>query len=321
MSRARCAAALAACVVLLAGCAADGSGDSGEVEETRAAASTEPAVHPLLQQAKTKNQSRHVAEKFPETPVVLDDPFGFEAAELFFDASEVLILSDAELHSQLRAASVAVVAHAPMVIYNDDHHAQVIQEIERLGARTVFAVGDVPVLNYTEDLTVIRDPGGLEALEKATALKFTEKQVARPEDAAAAVAQLSSADPVWLRAGFEGTQTVGEDDETGVVPLQSRQDAEMAPSVIAAPSSPLPGIATARAYGASVSAVQDPDPRRNVETMLATVGLADKPLVALGREFGTPEELSAAIVEAERTADPAELDKIETLPQSADAGR
>lgn len=287
--------------VLLAGCASE----SAETDaETTTAGSTSSTANkdPELQQARTVNSSRHVAERFEEQPVVLDDPHGFVASELFFESSETLILSDGDMHSQLRAASVAAVAHAPMVIYDRDHHNQVIQEIERLGAHTIFAVGHVPVLNYTEDLVIVRDPGGLDALEQATALKFTEHVVETPEEAAAAVAGLKSAEPTWLRAGFPGEQQVPDNAESGTVPLQSRLDAEMAPQVIALRSTPIPAIATARAYGATVTVVPDPDPRAQRQTLLATAGLADKPLVALGREFGTGEELADRITEAEAGA-------------------
>ncbi|MFC3796458.1 hypothetical protein [Corynebacterium tuscaniense] len=272
-------------------------------------------VPPLLQQARTVNRSNHVSERFTPTPVVVDDPWGFETSKIFFDNSEVLIISDGDPQSQLRAASLAVVAHAPMVVYSSDHHAAVVREIERLDTHTVFAVGNVPVLNYSEKLTVIRDPGGLDALEKATALQFGEKVVDAPEKAVAAVAGLDPNDPVWLKSGYGGEQHVEDRAKEGVVPLQSRQNAEMAPHVIAVASSPLAAVATARGFGADVYVVDDPDPRVDDRALLVMTGLADKPLIALGPEFGTDEELRSRIKEAEATAESRSFAGIEKLPQ------
>ena len=116
------------------------------------------------------------------------------------------------------------------------------------------------------------------------------------------MADLNASEPTWLRAGFPGEQKVPENAESGTVPLQSRLDAEMAPQVIALDSASVPAIATARAYGAAVTVVPDPDPRAARETLLATAGLADKPLVALGRDFGTGEDLADRIAEAEAGA-------------------
>lgn len=311
MRKTRIGAGILALTLSLSGCAEDGT---EAVTETAA----EPSANATLQQAQQVNRARHVAERFEEHPVVIDDSRGFATAELFFDTSEVLILSDETPQSVLRAASLAVVAHAPMVIYSDDQHQEVIREIERLKAHTIYAVGDVPVLNYTEKLEVIRDPGGAEALENATALKFTDARVADPAEAAAAVAGLDPSDPVWLRPDYGEPQHIPDDAEGGVVPLQSRIDAEMAPIVVATPESSRPGIANARAFGASVYVVGNPDPRHDEETLLVMAGLFDRPLIALGSQFGSGQQLADRIREAEEAVGPNDLDHIETLPQSAD---
>lgn len=278
----------------------------------------DPQVDRVLQEARTVNQSRHVAERFEPHPVVMDDPDGFATSELFYPTSEVLILADDTPAAQLRAASLAVVTHAPMLIYRGDRHADVIREIERMSTHTVYAVGDVPVLGYTDKLTVIKDPGGHEALEKATALGFEEQEVASAEDAAAAVAGLTDGEPTWLRAGYGPQQRVAKDAEPGVVPVRSRQDAEMAPQVIALPESSLAAIATARAFGANVYMADKPDPRESHLTLMLTAGLSELPLVALGKSFGTSVELAQRIREAEENIQPGDLNNISSLPQSPD---
>lgn len=300
----RLAAVVAGAALLLAGCA----GENGEAK---------PQADPVLQEARTVNQSRHVSERFDGHPVVIDDPDGFATSELFFPSSEVLILADNSPESQLRAASLAVVVHAPMIIYHSAQHAEVIREIERMSTHTVFAVGDVPVLGYTEQLRVIKDPGGLEALEKATALRFQEHEVSRPADAAAAVAGLKETEPTWLNATYGPPQRIVDGAEPGVVPVRSRQDAEMAPQVIALPSTSIASIATARAFGASVYVTDQPDPRVSERTLVLTAGLSEKPLVALG-SFGTSEELGERIRDAEARVRPGDLNNISSLPQSPD---
>lgn len=297
-------AVLASAALLLAGCAGEG------VEE-------KPEADPVLQEARTVNQSRHVSDRFEEHPVVIEDPNGFATSKLFFPSSEVLILADDTPASQLRAASLAVVVHAPMIIYHSAQHAEVIREIERMSTHTVFAVGDVPVLGYTEQLRVIKDPGGLEALEKATALRFQEQEVSRPADAAAAVAGLKETEPTWLNATYGPPQRIVDGAEPGVVPVRSRQDAEMAPQVIALPSTSIASIATARAFGASVYVTDQPDPRVSERTLVLTAGLSEKPLVALGR-FETADELAEQIREAEAAVVPGDLDNISSLPQAPD---
>lgn len=298
------AAVLAGAALLLAGCSEAGLDDG-------------PGGERVLQEARSVNQSRHVAEHFESHPVVLDDEAGFTACELFYPSSEVLILADETPAAQLRAASLAVVAHAPMLIYNSEHHAEVIRQIERMSTHTVYTVGDVPVLGYTDKLKVIRDPGGREALEKATALGFAEKEVADEKAAAEEVAALRDGEPVWLRATYGPRQHVPEDAENGVVPVRSRQDAEMAPQVIALSNSSLASIATARAFGANVYVTDNPDPRVSHKTLLLTAGLSDLPLVALG-DFGTSVELGERIREAEAGVLPGELDNIASLPQVSD---
>lgn len=302
--RARAAAVIVASAsLLLTSCA-------GEIEEQ------DPQADRVLQEARTVNQSRHVAERFEPHPVVMDDPDGFATSELFYPSSEVLILADDTPAAQLRAASLAVAVHAPMLIYRSERHADVIREIERMSTHTVYAVGNVPVLGYTDKLTVIKDPGGHVALEKATALRFTEQEVAAEQDAAAAVAGLADGEPTWLRAGYGPQQHVADDAEPGVVPVRSRQDAEMAPQVIALPESSLAAIATARAFGANVYVADKPDPRESHLTLVLTAGLSELPLVALGKAFGTSGELAQRIREAEENTQPGDLNNISSLPQS-----
>ena len=131
-----------------------------------------------------------------------------------------------------------------------------------------------------------------------TAERFAAHVVATPEDAAAAVAGLDPNHPTWLRAEW-ADPVVMTGAEAMPFPILSRRDAQMAPVVVATSGSPIADVANARSFGAAVTVVDDPDPRESDQTLFAMAGLAELPLVALGRQFGTSEDLASRIMQAE----------------------
>ena len=272
-------AALCACALALGGCA----------EETEQSP---------LEKARTANQSRHVAASFDDRPVVLDDTNGLVSSEYFFVRSETLVVSDATPEAQLRAASIAAYAHAPLLVYDEQHHAQVIQEMERLKAHTVLTVGDVPVAPLSGEVKVNRDPGGLEALGKMTSVRFRERAVQDPSQAQRVVAELDTSLPTWLNASW-AQPAVKPNAKARPFPVHSRRDADMAPQVVATGESSIASISNSRAFGAAVAYVDDPDPRASESTLLAMAGLADAPLVLLGTQFGRAIDIPQRIMQAE----------------------
>lgn len=245
------------------------------------------------------NQSRHVSTAFADHPVVLDDPEGFETARMFFPRSETLVLCDRTVEAQLRAASIAVFANAPMLVYDPSRHSEYVSLIADMRTDTVLTVGDVAIAPSSGAVRVRRDPGGLRALGQMTSLRFMERVVADPGDAVQEVAALSQRTPTWLRGTW--ADPVSRPGATAQpFPVQSRRDANMAPQVVATRHSSIPSVANARAYGATVVVVPLPDPRKSEATMFAMAGLSHQPLVALGGQFGTDEELSFRIRAAER---------------------
>ena len=279
MGRARTAAAIAACAAALTACA------------------PEAQLSPL-ERAKGVNQSKHVAQQFADQPEVVDDVLGIKTTRLFFPTSETLILSDATVEAQLRAASIAVATNAPMMVYDPSRHAEYVQMIASMRTVTVLTVGDVSVAPSSGAVRVRRDPGGLRALGEMTALRFTERAVDDPVDAVREVAAQYQREPTWLRAAWADPVVLpGAKPEP--LPIQSRRDANMAPRVVATWESSIPSVANARSYGASVTVVPLPDPRKSQETLFAMAGLSELPLVALGSQFGTSDELAQLIREAE----------------------
>ena len=251
-----------------------------------------------LERARGVNQSKHVGQLFAEEPEVVDDVLGIKTTKLFFPTSETLVLCDTSVEAQLRAASIAVTTNAPMMVYDPARHAEYVQMIADMHTVNVLTVGDVAIAPSSGAVSVRRDPGGLRALGQMTALRYQERTVSTPQDAVRAVSGLYQREPTWLRAEW-ADPVVLPAAKPEPFPIQSRRDANMAPRVVATWESSIPSVANARSYGAEVTVVPLSDPRASEQTLFAMAGLAERPLVALGSQFGTSEDLAGRIREAE----------------------
>lgn len=248
------------------------------------------------------NRDTQVDPLFPDHPVVSDSPSGLWTSENLFKSSASVIVSDPTPEAMARAASLAVFAHAPMLVYSRDSHAAIVSEIERMQARRVLLVGEVGIAESSGVPTVFRDPGGLASLGRLTAHKFEERSVDKPEDLAEAVASLDGVTPVVLVPGW-APHPEDSDAEVQALPIQTRRDGLNSPATVATADTPVAAVANARAYGADVAFLDSPDPRKSDTALAAMIGLSDAPLLALGPQFGTEEELAAAIREAEDKRD------------------
>ena len=251
-----------------------------------------------LERARGVNQSKHVGKLFAGEPEVVDDVLGIKTTRLFFPTSETLVLSDTSVEAQLRAASIAVTTNAPMMVYDPARHAEYVQMIADMRTVNVLTVGDVAIAPSKGAVSVRRDPGGLRALEQMTALRYRERTVATPQEAVREVSSLRQREPLWLRAQWADPAVLPASNPEPF-PIQSRRDANMAPRVVATWESSIPSVANARSYGADVTVVPLTDPRKSEQTLFAMAGLAERPLVALGTQFGTSEDLAGRIREAE----------------------
>lgn len=295
------AATAALGVALLAGCV-PGYLTPPPAPQAAVTAAPEPSVARPLAELRAENRSRHVADRFPERPTVLDDSSGTTSSELFFSSSVTVIVAAADAAPQLRAASLAVFTHAPMLTYTPENHTHVVNEIARLGASRVLTVGRVGLAASVGETTVTRDPGTLSALGELTAHQFTEVVVTEPADMVRAVAHLDGVTPVALTAGWE-EMTREQAADLPAFPIASRRDAQQGPLVVATPASQLAAVANARSFGADVQVVSDADPRATERGLAAMVGMADRPLIALGDAFVSGPALSRAIREAEAAAE------------------
>ncbi|AZA13388.1 MBL fold metallo-hydrolase [Corynebacterium choanae] len=324
--------------LLLAGCA------TTEEESTRAQSSTtstetSQAASPR-EAAKAANRAIKAAPRFQPTPEVLPDRdySGIDASAALFETSETVIISGPSVPEQLRAASLAVPSHAPMLRFTGVNAAAINQEIARLKASTVLIVGNAPDPTGTE-LTILRDTGTFKAVGELTALEFHRHEVGTLEQAVRAVAALDPADPQLLQAGFAAmpvfTNQPGVESQVDAAvspqgraaitgnngsaparandtvdfsevtldafPAQSATDGGVAPVIVASPASGIPALATIRAYGADIRMMDYHDPRINEATLLQVIGLQEAPVLAVGQQFGTGQSFAQSIDLAEAT--------------------
>ncbi|ANE03832.1 cell wall-binding repeat-containing protein [Corynebacterium crudilactis] len=293
-------------VLSLVSCSADADreGAMGAAEvATEGASISESASDSPYREAHTENVARVVAEKFPSTPTVIGDAgySGIAASKMFFDSSDTVVVSGSGIANELRAASIGVVAHAPVLHAPGTNDAEVIAEIDRLGASTVLLVGAaLPNFDENEKATkIIQDNGTEEGLAHLTALQFETQNVDDVSDLARSTASLNADAQTLLVPSWESVTPMSNDAKVEAFPIHTKRDGEMAPIVIASPESGISAVATARAYGADIRFMDYPDPRLNSETMKMVAGLADRPLLALGEQFGTGELLAEKIERGE----------------------
>ncbi|BAU95659.1 hypothetical protein N24_1397 [Corynebacterium suranareeae] len=282
----------------------DQEGATGAAEVTADGASTSEVVdNSPYREARAENVARVVSEDFPDSPTVISDTgySGVKTSELFFDDSDIVVVSGAGIAEELRAASIGVVAHAPVLHAPGGNDAEVTAEIERLGASTVLLVGSaLPDLAENDVITkIIHDNGTEEGLAQLTALQFETKEVETVADVVRETSTLTPDEQTLLVPSWGGVKASSTDEKLDAFPLQSKRDGEMSPIVLASPESGISAVATARAYGAEVRFMDYPDPRFNQDQMKMVAGLADKPLLALGDQFGTGEQLAAKIKRGE----------------------
>ncbi len=285
-------------------------------------AQADTGINPDLIAARNTNLNRHVSPDFPNHPIVLPDRdlTGVDASQHFFTTSETLVITSNDPASQLRAASIAVISHAPMLTLTTTNRAAILNEIARLKTHTILIVGDIPHLPAQPGIDYITDPETPDALGKLTALQFITRAVTNPRHIPHAIANLDGDTAVELVPAWTNTTTSTTTAEASTsttaapatwptqaptdlqaFPAQSRRDADTAPIVIATAASTIAGIATAKAFGATIRILDDPDPRYSLATMKQVAGLADQPLIALGAQFGTASTLADRIRRGERT--------------------
>lgn len=237
------------------------------------------------------NQNIPVAARFGTTPQVLSDPqqSGVQAAQTIFEKSETAVISGPSVAAQARAASISIVAHAPMMVSTPETSADVVATLGKLGVTHVLMVGDATPLNLQRIETVV-DPGTAEGIGELTSLAFQRRETQN------LLRDLVHTDPnLPTEFTVPGHSLPPSGEKAKSFPVQSKQDGGAAPPVLATADSSIAAVATARAFGANVTFLENVDPRFNAETVTATAGLANQPMLALGDAFGIADELARRI--------------------------
>ena len=211
------------------------------------------------------------------------------ASRVFFDRAEVAVVAqDGDRAGELLGASAAAGLGVPLLLVAADDGSAAAEELDRLGATTVLAVGEATVEDAGIDVVAVAaDP---EAVEGATGLDLAEAEEVADDGAVAAVAALDPEQPAALVP--EGGPADGGGGD-GRLPDVERAE-PLDDTLVLTTGSPesLAGVATARAAGARVQVTggaADPRASTDLVELLAESGPAA--VVALGADLAAEEGL------------------------------
>src|SRR5262245_57189418 len=246
------------------------------------------------------------------------------SSALFEHSAIVVLAAEGDLAGQARAASVAVGLGAPLLLAPSStdpaQAAAVRDELARLGAQAILAVGDQATSWARQaDLgaPVVAAPADIGEVEDATGRELGDDQAVAPDQIIDAIAALEADRTPLLAvdtapagasdsapAGASDTAPAGASDTT-TSPDSVDQSPGTADLPRVAPDAPLDTLlvlvardpaslaaaATARASGARLMAVSNPDPRTDPKVIEALTADPAEQVVALGTAFGSPETL------------------------------
>lgn len=269
--------------------------------------------------------------RLPDDPVVvLDGADGVaravQASRAVYARTPVAVLAPADdVAAQLRAASAAVALGAPLLLSGPDEVPDAVaDEVRRLRADAVLAVGDVPARGLPDDV-VVPAPADDDALGDVVRRELAPPEPdaattdpADPRAAVAAVAALDRDEPVLLgppapdagpaptasptptptpsgaAAHVPGFRSGPEPaDDAPALPRTTPPD-PLADGVVLTlgAAEDLAAVATARAAGLDVVLTPDPDPRAVPAVVDALAAAAPTTTLALGPAFGPPDDLA-----------------------------
>jgi hypothetical protein len=209
---------------------------------------------------------------------------------LYDSADVVVVARDGDRPGTLLAASAAAGLGVPLLLEpaGDADPAVLDEELDRLGATTVLAVGEAGDRGGDERVGVPADPG---AVAEATGLDWAGEE-SIGEDGAAAVVALDRDAPVALLAEEGGAPPSGSADGEALPEVEPAEPLDG--TVVLATGAPeeVAGLATARAAGARVLLTGgSTDPRAVPEVVQALAGDETSSVVVLGAGFAAEDGL------------------------------
>ena len=259
-----------------------------------------------------ESPSAEVATSRPDeklTVVADADPVAssVSASRALFDRAGVAVVArDGDRAGTLLGASAAVGLGVPLLIQPADgalSAGPVAEELDRLGAGTVLAVGNAAgdkgkkrEKDKGEAPDVVAVPADAAAVEAATGLDLDDGKPVPADGDAAAVAGLDADAPVLLRpeekAADRSAASSGEDGGTELPEIERAKPLEGTLVVASGSDESVAGIATARAAGARVELTGGAaDPRASGDVVTALSEDEPEAVVALGAGFAEEDGL------------------------------
>jgi hypothetical protein len=252
MHRLRTVVPAVVALVVLAGCTGSGGNSDSSGEQSSTAADSRAVT---------------AAPDAPRTLVADADPVAaaVSAGRALFASSPVVVLAGRDDPSaQLLGAVSAVGLGVPLLVGGDGAAGAVVPELDRLGTKTVLAVGEDAATGLDgSGVDVVTVPAEAGAVQQATGLDLAADQPVAEADRAAAVAALAPDALPALRADGAAPATSTAKPSDGD-PVEVGRPEPLDEVVVLASGSAdsLAGIATARAAGAQVLLTGgSPDPR------------------------------------------------------------
>ncbi|MGH9229257.1 MAG: hypothetical protein ACRD07_11130 [Acidimicrobiales bacterium] len=231
------------------------------------------------------------------------------SSTLYEHSPVVVLAADGDVAGQARAASVAVGLGGPLLLAPapaDPAQSEAVRdELARLAPQAILSFGDEATRWAQQGdpgVPVVAAPADIGDIEDATGRDLGDDQVVAPDQLIDAIAALDPGQVALLTvdaggaAASAGTATTGDGEDEPSSPADLPRVAPDAPLdtlLVLVPRDPasLAAAATARASGARLMTVANPDPRTDPEVIAALAAEPPGQVVALGTAFGRPETL------------------------------
>jgi hypothetical protein len=231
------------------------------------------------------------------------------SSTLYEHAPLVVLASEADVAGQARAASVAVGLGGPLLLApastDPAQSTPVREELARLGPQAILSFGAEATAWAQQgdlDVPVVAAPADMGAVEDATGRDFGDDQPVTADQLIDTVASLDpELTPLLTVDGPDGgtdASTTSTGDAEGEPPSAAdlprvAPDAPLDTLLVLVARDPasLAAAATARASGARLMTVTNPDPRTDPDVIAALAAEPPEQVLALGTAFGSPEAL------------------------------
>ncbi len=216
------------------------------------------------------------------------------SAALFERVPVVVSAREDDRPGLLLAASAAVGLGVPLLVETDGNADAHAEELDRLGADAVLAVGEA---DGGDGPDVVRVPASPDAVAQATGLELAEGEPVPDEGGLAAVAGLDREEPVALVPAGADPEDAGDVDR--LPPVRPGEGRTGTVVLVAGGDEGIAAAATARAAGAEVVVLDGTtDPRASEQARAALSAEGAESVLALGGDLAADEGLEWKVATA-----------------------